>query len=203
MSSKTKQRVRARMTRTGEAYQAAWNALHFSEAALAAPRPFQWRCDICGEDLLDDPRSGMVAWLYEPDPRPPLEYVGALFFCHKGTCDEVVRDLASTFGVSDSWVELIMLVNDKWYDSSQSLVGGKRWSDSHTERLAMFFRAVSSARERGWRPSLTRGASEPVETFRRKDLARERALTVLGEGLDDRVRACFAPESTILEGERR
>lgn len=198
MSDKTKQRIRARMARTGETYQAAWNAVHSSAGSSAftavtandpTPKPLQWRCDICGAELVDAPRSGMVSWLYEPEPRPPFEYVGALFFCHKGACDEVVRGVAATFDVSDSWVDLITLMSDHWYDASQGLLSGKRWSALHEERLATFFRAVSSARERGWRPDLVMAKARPTH------------LTAIGDSLDERVRVCFAPESTILERE--
>lgn len=199
MADKTKQRVRARMARTGETYQAAWNALHAPrplELATAATA-FQWRCDICGDDLFDEPRSGMVEWLYEPEPRPPLEYVAALFFCHKGLCDELVRAAASVLHVSVAWEELIAVVGDRWYDSSQQLLGDKRWSDIHDSRLATFFRAVSGAREKGWRPNDALDVSD--EARARRDTARERALNALVEPLNDRLRLCFAPESIALE----
>lgn len=154
-------------------------------------------CDICGEDLLIEPRSGMVEWLHESEPRPPLGYVGALFFCHKGVCDEVIRSTGSTFHMSVAWSELISVVADRWYDSSQELIEGKRWTDAHHERLATFFRAVSAAREKGWRPN---DALDRNDTARiRKDIEREHLLTELGERLSNRLQLHFAPESIALE----
>lgn len=103
MDTRTKKRIRARMARTGETYQAALNATRepakpdASAAVLAPnPHPFELVCDLCGETVFDDPQHALITWFYLPDP--PFEYVAGLYIAHKGACDDLVQPVRAQHG---------------------------------------------------------------------------------------------------------
>lgn len=203
MSDKTKQRIRARMARTGESYQGVVNALRGpGNGVVPAARPLVLVCDLCGQDLLDDPLVAMVQWVYEREP--PFRDVAGLFFVHKGACDQLIKNVSWRMKLSDSWMDLADFIAGDWYEESRELRESKNWCTDHEERLDRFFRDVARARESGWRPRLgpIMNLSDPTmrqtfdrdrDAFEAKSVARWQAFQQ-DSTLIERVRNLFAPE---------
>lgn len=204
MSDKTKQRTRARMARTGESYQAAWNALHAPPrgASVIPAEPFEWPCDVCGDSLFADTPHSMMQWLskLEKSDESFGRTVVGLFFVHKGACDDVVRHVSHKLQLSDSWVDLRTLIGDDWYRESRAVRELRTWCEGHEARLDTFFTKVASAREQSWRPPF-RDLSDMDDLTRRRqafldasELRRERLGVLTTASLTERLQRCFAPE---------
>lgn len=191
------------MKRTSESYQAALNAVRASTGGGPVNAPVNappLRCDVCTEDLLDDPDYAMVQWLYKTEPPFRDVDVVALFFCHKGACDQLVQGISRKMKLSDSWTELYTLVGEQWYRSSNSVRQGKNWGEAHDERLDSFFEQIRNARERGWRPlkQTIRNVNHPEyerdrKAFLTRSTIREEIIRT-DTRLPERVMGAFASE---------
>ena len=145
VTNKAKKKIRELIARTpGVRYQSVGNAVHRQgTAALLA-----LRCDICNEALFGANGDGVVQWLCGASHK---ERVAALFFNHKGPCDNVIQVVAERLELGPFWEEASTLVSQDAQDHRDAVLELYEWSREHERRLGRLFEDVAIAMKHGWR----------------------------------------------------